>query len=108
MNNERLPSIFTYITIVGFIVALVLNFNKSGEDKRFNAFHLRQSVGLFIVFAGINIILKALFLVQLMGIINITYFVIVILQIVGAANNEYKLLPFVGDKVEKILGRSFE
>lgn len=108
MNKERLPSILTYITLIGFIVAVILNSSKDGEDKRFNAFHMRQSLGLFIVIAILNTLLRFLGLMSISGAVNLVYLIVIVLQIVGAANQEYKFLPYIGKKIEEILGRLFE
>ncbi|MDX1447415.1 hypothetical protein [Lishizhenia sp.] len=108
MEKNKLPSIITYITIIGFIVALVLNNDKQGDDKRFNAFHLRQSLGLLILITVLSTLLRLLHLDTVNGILNLLYFIICILQIVGAANGEYKYVPYIGKKIDQTFGRLFE
>ncbi|SFT75499.1 hypothetical protein SAMN05216474_2183 [Lishizhenia tianjinensis] len=108
MEKNKLPSIITYITFIGFVVALVLNNDKQGDDKRFNAFHLRQSLGIFIIMAVVSTLLQILHLYTISGLFNLLCFIVIILQIVGAANEEYKYVPYIGKKIDQTFGRLFE
>ena len=44
-NEDRTVAILTYITIIGFIIAIVMH---SSKKTALGTFHLRQGLGLFI------------------------------------------------------------
>ncbi len=113
--------IIAYITLIGFIIAIVLNNDKSGADKKFGAFHLRQSLGLIIFTVGLYIVLmilsailisiswRMLSVVSLMSMILwLGILALVILGIVNAANKQEKELPLIGGMTSKMLGKTFE
>lgn len=89
-------AILAYITIIGWIVALVMNNEKKDP---FASFHLRQSLGLYLtglVVSFINIIPMLGWLVWI-----VAFFILVYMWISGlisAINYREKPLPFLGDK----------
>jgi uncharacterized membrane protein len=98
----------SYITIIGWIVALII-YNDSQKGNSLVRFHLKQSLGLFILYlAGFIVItiLVALLMFTIpalaigIGFIGNLYYlallVFLILGIVNAAQNEEKHLPLVG------------
>lgn len=100
-------AILSYITLIGWIVAIVMH-TSSNPKSRFAAFHLRQSLGLFItLFAAIvtvviiSIIMPFLFF--LIPLIQLGVVILVILQIINAVNGKKQGLPLLGDFFEKIL-----
>lgn len=119
--DDKTVGILAYITLIGFIIALVLNQNKEGEEKKFGAFHLRQALGLIIFAIGIFIAFAILSSILMM--ISISLFTIVsllstliwlgflallILGILNAANGTYKEIPLVGGLSTKMLGKAFD
>jgi uncharacterized membrane protein len=127
MSNEQAEikdntvGVVAYITLIGFIIALVLNGNKEGEEKKFGAFHLRQALGLIIFAVGIYIIFFMLTAVlmmislQMLAIISMLslliwlgFLALLILGIVNAANKTYKEVPVIGKLSSKMLGSAFD
>src|SRR4051812_27953393 len=56
-TEDRTVAILSYLTVFGFIIAVVLN---SSRKTQLGAFHLRQALGLFltaIVFYPVTIVL---------------------------------------------------
>lgn len=118
---DKTVGILAYVTLIGFIIALVLNQNKEGEEKRFGAFHLRQALGLIIfaigIFIGFTILttivamisfsLLALFSL-LSTLIWLGFLALLILGIVNAANGQFKEIPLIGGLSSKMLGKAFE
>jgi len=118
---DKTVGIVAYITLIGFIISIVLNSNKTGEEKKFGAFHLRQALGLIIFSVGIFIALTIItvilaiiipFLGVLFGLLmNLVWLGILALLIIGiinAANGTYKEVPIIGAYSSKYLGNTFE
>ena len=119
--QDATVGVVAYITLIGFIVAIVLNSSKAGEEKKFGAFHLRQALGMIIMAVGLAIviaILSALLLTVSLSMVMIVsmlsmllwigFLVLLVLGIVNAANKTYKPIPVVGDLFNKMLGQAFE
>lgn len=120
--TDKTPGILAYCTLIGFIIAIVLNGSKTGEDKKFGAFHLRQALGLFLtMIAGIIGMMILGFILGLIsywiaGIVGgLLYFTIVIgglvfliMQIIAASQGQYKEVPLVGKTISKMFGSTFE
>lgn len=114
--------VIAYITLIGFIIALVLNNDKKGETRSFGAFHLRQSIGLMLT--GIVLMIGMMVLTAILMVISfklamtltsiiypIIYLGIIALLIIGvinAANGKKKELPVIGAFISKTLGKAFE
>lgn len=119
--NDNTVGVVAYITLIGFIIAIVLNSNKEGEEKKFGAFHLRQALGLIIFAVGLYIVFFILTMllisvsISMLGIISILSLLmwlgilaLLILGIVNAANKTYKEVPVIGKFSSKMLGAAFE
>ncbi|HLW30112.1 MAG TPA: DUF4870 domain-containing protein [Brumimicrobium sp.] len=124
-NNQKTDTtvgLVAYLTLIGFIIALVLNNDKKGEEKAFGAFHLRQSIGLMLtalaLMIGMMILSMILFVISikfgimltgiLYPIIYLGILALVIIGIINAANGQKKELPVVGPFISKIFGKAFE
>lgn len=118
---DKTVGIVAYITLIGFIISIVLNSNKEGEEKKFGAFHLRQALGLIIFSVGFFIALTiitvimaliapflAVFFGLLMNLVWLGILALLIIGIVNAANGTYKEVPLIGGYSSKILGKTFE
>lgn len=97
MNNKSL-SIISYITIIGWLIALFVD-KENADDLR--KYHLRQALGLFITMFILTFLVGALIgLLQLPGLLytafQILYLVLLILGIINAANAAKKPLPIFG------------
>jgi uncharacterized membrane protein len=105
--------IVAYMTLIGWIVALVSNGSKQGEEKSFTAFHLRQMLGLIILAIGLNIVTVVLVFIPFLGwLVQLVLFfgllAFWILAVVGASNGEKKELPIVGAVIQNVFGKAFE
>ena len=106
-DNGKTVALISYLTIIGWIVAYVMY---AGQKTALGAFHLRQSIFLFII--GIvlyiaNIIF--LFIPVLGWIINILLllagiglFVLWLIGLIAAINGEQKAVPIVGEKAQQM------
>ena len=112
-NFDKTMGIVAYMTLIGWIVAIAQNGSKSYPEKQFTAFHLRQMLGLMIIYLGIWIIQIPLHFIPYLGYListtlSLGVFVLWIIGVVGAANGEKKPLPLIGEPVQKTLGKMFD
>lgn len=96
MNNtteDKTIAIVCYITLIGWIIALVL---QSNQKTVLGAFHLRQALGLYIT--GM-----ILWWIPVIGwILNIVVFVFWLIGLINAIQGETKPVPIVGDIYQDI------
>lgn len=87
----------SYLTIIGWIIALVM-YNDSQKGNTLVRYHLRQSLGLYILGLAGSII----GIIPILGwliwmVVSIAVLVFWILGIIAAAQSEEKPVPIVGD-----------
>jgi uncharacterized membrane protein len=115
--EDRTVAILSYITPIGFIVAIVLH---SSNKTKLGAFHLRQVLGLIIasvaVWIGAMITFFILAFIPILGPILITLIgfglfivglLIVILGLIAAFNGQMKPVPVIGPAIQKHLANTF-
>lgn len=121
-DTDKTVGIVAYITLIGFIIAIVINNDKKGEEKNFGAFHLRQSLGIIVAAIGVMIGLAILIAILsaislslgftlggiLYPLMYLAILAMVIIGIINAANGEKKPLPLIGEFIEKTLKNTFE
>lgn len=100
MKENNTPAIVAYITIIGSIVAILMN----TEEKKteFNSFHIRQGLGinlsfhLFSYFIGYfdSWFVSSAYWILVLGMLVIGF--------IGAINHEKKIVPAVGETFQKI------
>lgn len=86
--DGKTKAIVAHITLIGWIIALVVN---SQEKDEFASFYIRQMLGLILL----SIVVSWIPIVNIVG--WVVVFVLWILSLVGAASGEEKLTPFVGE-----------
>lgn len=118
--QDATVGIIAYITLIGFIIAIILNNDKQGTDKKFGAYHLRQALGLIIFSVGAYIVIMLLtsmmlFSLSMLAVVGFLSLIVwlgiltlLILGIVNAANKQMKPLPLIGGMINKMLGSTFE
>ena len=114
-SDEKTVAIIAYmpVAILNFVIALVIHNN---NKSKFGAYHLRQSLGLNILFFITYFLLYLFFfrnplsflkynwLFALYALGILTLFVI---GIINASKHEEKPIPFVGNLFEKWFGHLF-
>ena len=110
VGEDKTTAILAYITLIGFIVAIILH----GQKKTaLGAYHLRQALGLFIVgialwFVGMILAVVTFgFGFVLMPLIGLLMLVALIMGIVAAANGEMKPNFLFGKMYEKWFANTF-
>ena len=119
--KDATVGIIAYITLIGFIIAIVLNGNKTGEEKKFGAFHLRQALGIIICSVGayltltflaiilMAISLKLVFIISFISLILwLGILTLIIMGIVNAVNKSSKEVPIIGAYSSKFLAKAFQ
>lgn len=118
---DKTTGIVAHITLIGWIIALVMNGEKQGEEKSFGAFYLRQMLGLFIVSIAVWIVMMVFSLILIMIpvigpivilLLSIGFYggllALWIISLIAAVNGEKKMMPLVGPMLHNMLGTAFE
>jgi uncharacterized membrane protein len=95
-DDGKTIAIIAYITLIGFVVALIMN-----NDKKLPlaSFHIRQSLGLMLTGFAIGMIGIIPFIGWLINIVAIFFLLYMwIMGLINAINGREKSLPFLGDK----------
>jgi uncharacterized membrane protein len=91
--DDKTKSIVAHITLLGWIIALVMNQNDKGTNT---SFYLRQCIGLYLMLVAGSIVgMIGIGIVSL--VIYGIAFVLWVISIIGAAGSEQKAVPVVGD-----------
>jgi uncharacterized membrane protein len=111
-NHDKVISILAYIPFLGWIIALILNSDKTGEEKAYNAFHLRQGLGLFALWLIYSVLKWIIIWIPLLGIfadrmIVIAFIFMGILGIMNAYKGSKRPLPLIGETIEKLFASAF-
>ncbi|MEL6720030.1 MAG: hypothetical protein AAFO82_22440 [Bacteroidota bacterium] len=100
MDQQTSPktiAIISYITIIGWIIALVLN---NRDRSSLGNFHIRQALGIHLMF----LVARMIPFVAGGAISTFLFFATLILFIIGildAVGEKEKPLPFVGEKFQE-------
>ena len=105
VEQGKTIAIVSYITLIGWIIAIIMH---QSQKTKFGAYHLRQSLGLFIFAVGAAVSIMILgfilpFLFFLSPIINIGVLVLLIIGIINASNGKATPLPLIGSLCDKML-----
>lgn len=96
-TEDKTVAILSYITLIGFIAAIVINSNKKTQ---LGAFHLRQTLGIFICTLPI--------IIPFLGWIWAVFvFVMWIMGLLSAIKGEMKPVPLLGPLFQKWFGNAF-
>ena len=86
-NQDRIIAIIAHITIVGWVIAMVMNAQRRSD---FAGFYIRQCLGLHALAAiGGFIPIVRMF-------IGVLVLILLIISLVGAVNNQKSPTPFLG------------
>ncbi len=90
-KDDKAIAVFSYLWILWIAAYILYEKKKSG----FNLFHLRQGLGLFIIWI-INVILSSFLPATISFILYIAIAVFEIIGIISALKGEQKELPLIG------------
>lgn len=106
VSEDKTAAILSYITVVGFIIAIVLQ----GQKKtRLGAYHLRQSLGIYLtgVVAGVLVFIPVLGWI-LMPAVWLALVVFWVMGLIAAAHGRMTPVPLVGQKIQDLLTTAFD
>jgi uncharacterized membrane protein len=85
--DGKTKAIVAHITIIGWIIALVIN---SNEKDEFASYYIRQTLGIYLL----GIVLSIIPVINIIG--WVVVFVLWLLSLIGAIQDERKETPVVG------------
>lgn len=100
--DQKTSGIVSYLTLIGWIVVLVTRKDKT----EYTSFHLRQMLGIMVLSLGIAILgffigKISWLLASLWSIVNLVPLILWIIALIGAVNEEKKLVPVVGEQFQE-------
>ena len=97
-TEDKTAAIVSYFSLLGFIVAIVLNSNKK---TKLGAYHMRQMLGLILT--------SLVCIIPILGwLIFIGLFVLWIMGLMAAIKGEMKPVPLLGGLYQKWFGTAFD
>lgn len=111
-KEDATVAILAYITIIGFIIAIVMHGSKK---TAIGAYHLRQTLGLFITSLVIWIPCMILAVIPMVNLLMIVVWPLVglgllalwIMGLIAAVNGQQKPMPVVGEHYQKWFAGAF-
>ena len=109
-SEDRTVAILSYITLIGFVVAVVLF--STGKKTALGAYHLRQALGLLVASVVLWMGAVVLAFIPIIGpltamIIWAGLFVLWLMGLIAAINGQQKPMPVLGDNFQKWFAGAF-
>lgn len=105
-DNGKTIAILSYITLVGFIIALIMH---SSNKTSLGAYHLRQMLLLVIIGVAVGFIAWIPIIGWLIWIVTFIGLAILwVFGLIAAANGEEKPMPLLGDKAQEMFASAFK
>ncbi|MAT89409.1 MAG: hypothetical protein CMC35_01850 [Flavobacteriaceae bacterium] len=102
VEEGKTIAIISYITLIGLIIAFVMNNEKKND---FAAYHIRQSLGLVLLYLAVWVLFFVLaFLINIPFLSTVLYLGLLVLWILGllaAIQGEKKPVPIVGAQFQQ-------
>ena len=98
VKEGKTMAIISYITVIGTLIAFIMNQNK---HNYFASFHIRQALGIFILWLIVNFIQRYSDFGWLNTVLGIGVFVLWIFGLLGAIQGEEKRIPLFGDQFQE-------
>ena len=96
--DPKVVGIVAYLTFIGWIVALIMNNPKT----EYGSFHIRQSLGIMLLFFASAIITMIPFLGWIVGVVGYLFgFVLWIIGLIGAIQEKNQSVPVLGPKSQE-------
>ncbi len=99
VNEGKTAAIISHFTVIGLIVAFVLNMN---NKNAFASFYIRQMLGLNILYMA-NIWIVYRYLGNITGwAVGVLLFAFWIISLLAVLKGEKKLVPVVGEQFQNL------
>lgn len=108
-TDDKTVAILSYITIIGFIVAVVIH---SSKKTALGAYHLRQSLGLMLTGLAVMLAGMMLAVIPFLGWITglalwLGLIALWIMGLIAAAKGETKPVPVIGEHFQRWFAGTF-
>ena len=108
-TEDRTVAILSYVTIIGFIIAIVMH---SSKKTALGSFHLRQVLGLFLTGVAFWPCAIILIFIPILGWLAIllgwlALVALVIMGFIGAVTGQQKPVPVLGQHYQKWFANAF-
>ena len=90
IEEGRQMAIISYITLIGLVIAFSMNVEKKNEFARF---HIRQALGLNILFYIISFFIGYFNSLMISGSFYVFFIVLWVFGLTNAIQSEYKPIP---------------
>lgn len=97
-DNGKTVAIIAYITLIGWIIALIMN---NGNKTALGSFHVRQSLGIMCLGVVLAILVSFINIYILTWILQLGIFVLWLLGLIAAIQGEMKPVPVLGDRFQE-------
>jgi uncharacterized membrane protein len=109
VTEDRTVAVLAYITIIGFIIAIVIH---SSKKTALGAFHLRQCLGLIVTGLVTWVACIILAFIPILGWLAIIvawigFFVMWLMGLIAAASGQQKPMPILGAKYQQWFSGTF-
>lgn len=107
--EDRTVAILTYLTIIGFIIAIVIH---SSKKTALGSFHLRQGLGLIVSGIALGVCGVVLMFIPILGWLAVLaawllFFVMWLMGLIAAASGQQKPAPVLGAQYQKWFSGAF-
>ncbi len=92
--DAKTKAIVAHITLIGWIIALVVN---SSNKEELSSFYIRQMLGLIVLGFGLGILSFIPIIGLIASIASLGVIVLWVISLIGAASGEERSLPVVGE-----------
>lgn len=96
-SNEKTIGIISYLTLIGWIIALVMN---SSTRSEYASFHIRQMLGLMLLSFLASIAVR-FGLGMMSSIVSIFVLVLWAVGFIGAIQGEKRPVPLLGEQFQE-------
>lgn len=97
IEEGKTTAIISYITIIGLIIAFVMN---SSKKNAFASFHIRQMLGISLL-SLINGFIIGRFSSIASIVVSLGLLVLWVIALIGAVNGQEKKIPLLGDQFQE-------
>ena len=97
IQEGRTIAIISYITLIGTVIAYVMNQNKKNS---FAAFHIRQALGLVLLAFALNLMSTVMDISLFYKIAAPIVFVLWLLGLISAIQGKEKTIPVLGEQFQ--------
>ena len=98
VSEGKTIAIISYITIIGTLVAFIMNQNK---HNYFAAYHIRQALGVFLTGLIVNFLQRYIDFNWLDLLLSLGVFVLWIFGLIAAIQGEEKPVPLLGEQFQE-------